>query len=63
MMNKDEQIKEYETYFYNFIFEEKSNKGLKKNHVKRKDNIGFVMLFCREIFSVFSHITFMIFVI
>ena len=35
-MNYDEQIKKLETSFYTFIFEEESNKKLKKNDVEKK---------------------------
>ena len=56
MMNYDEQIKKHETSFYNFIFEEESNKKLKKNDVREKGNFGFVILFYREAISIFLQI-------
>ena len=53
MMNNDEQIKECEISFYTFIFEDE-DKELKKNDVKGKDNVGFVIPFCRETISVLN---------
>ena len=58
MMKNDEQTKEYEIHFYTFIYEEQNNKGLKKDSIKGKDNVGFAIPFCRETVSVFIHITF-----
>ena len=37
-MNNDKQMEEYETSFYNFIFEEEDNKELKKNDLKELQN-------------------------
>ena len=55
-MNYDEQIKKLETSFYTFIFEEESNKKLKKNDVREKGNFGFVILFYREAISIFLQV-------
>ena len=63
MMTNDEQIEEYEISFYTFIFEEEDNKDLKKNDVKGKENVVFVISFGRETISNFNHISFTTFVI
>ena len=43
--------------FYTFIFEEKENKEMKKNDIKRKDNFWFVVFLGRQTVSIFLHIT------
>ena len=57
----EEQIKECEISFYTFIFEE-DNEELKKHDVNGKDNVGFLIPFCREA-TVFNLLNFKIFVI
>ena len=61
-MTNDEQIEEYEICFYTFIFEE-DNKDLKKNNVKGKENVVFVISFGRETIGNFNHVSFTTFVI
>ena len=48
MLNNDEQIEEYEMSFYTLISEEEDNNKLKKNEVKGKNNLMFVIPFCRD---------------
>ena len=40
MVNNHEQIKELETSFYIFNFEEEGNKELKRTTKKKKTNLG-----------------------
>ena len=56
-MNNYEQIEEYEISFYTYISEEEDNKELRYNEVKGKENVSFVILFCRETISVFNYST------
>ena len=60
MLNNDEQIEEYEMSFYTLISEEEDNNKLKKNEVKGKNNLMFVIPFCRETISVFLLIIFIV---
>ena len=65
-MNNDEKIEECNISFHTYLsyfFKEEVNRELKKSDVKRKDNTGFMILFCTEPINDFSHITFIIFVV
>ena len=54
MMNYDEQIKKLETSFYTFIFEEESNKKLKKNDVEKKAILDSWYFFTERQLAFFS---------
>ena len=53
-MNYDEQIKKLETSFYTFIFEEESNKKLKKNDVEKKAILDSWYFFTERQLAFFS---------